>query len=200
MRTSSKIKKTCTLLEGTWRWTYSALRYFFSANCFSAKIFSDKKFFPAKIFIGQHFCSAKFFLTISFLAKLFFLAKFFGGQNYFWCNFCPRNPPLKFGQNRNLEPLEKFLGGWWVSKPILVISLSLSLGWSIFSKKNHMNHPDIQLTHHTIVLQEINRLLCGNTSLVVPGPLACRHTACKIQYGCKGTQNNKEKRREKKRK
>ena len=29
MRTTSKTKRTCTLLEGTRRWTYSALRYFF---------------------------------------------------------------------------------------------------------------------------------------------------------------------------
>ena len=29
LRTTSKTKRTYTLLEGTWRWTYSALRYFF---------------------------------------------------------------------------------------------------------------------------------------------------------------------------
>merc|ERR1712055_808500 len=28
MRTTSKTKRTCTLVEGTRRWTYSALRYF----------------------------------------------------------------------------------------------------------------------------------------------------------------------------
>ena len=31
MRTTSKTKRTCSLLEGTQRWTYSALRYFWGS-------------------------------------------------------------------------------------------------------------------------------------------------------------------------
>ena len=47
-KTTFSCKNDCTLTKRTWRWTYSALRYFFQKNLKTGNIYMVKK----KVFFG----------------------------------------------------------------------------------------------------------------------------------------------------